>query len=59
MKFVTDLLLLAGAAVVTYGTWSIHPSAGAIVGGVLLMTGGLLRGRAESLAQYTARRGDS
>jgi len=33
--YIPDLLLLAGAASVSYGAWLLHPAAGFIVGGAM------------------------
>lgn len=38
-------LLLLGAALIAYGAWQAYPPAGPIVGGVLLITGIILRAR--------------
>lgn len=40
-----DVLLLGGAASVSYGAWLIAPPAGFIVGGVLLIAGGVIASR--------------
>ncbi len=42
---VPDLLMVAGAAAVSYGAWLIHPAAGFITGGVLLLVAGVLASR--------------
>lgn len=39
------VLLLLGAGLIAYGAWEAWPPAGPIVGGVLLITGVLLRAR--------------
>ena len=40
-----DGLIVAGAAALSYGAWLLHPSAGFITAGVLLVTGGVVAGR--------------
>lgn len=39
------LILLGGAALVSYGAYEIYPPAGAITAGVLLIAGSILRAR--------------
>jgi hypothetical protein len=39
------LLLLAGAALISYGAWEAWKPAGPIVGGILLIAGVILRAR--------------
>jgi drug/metabolite transporter (DMT)-like permease len=39
------LLLIAGATLIAYGAWLAYPPAGAIVGGVLVIVGVILRQR--------------
>ncbi len=39
------VLLLCGAALIAYGAWQAYRPAGPIVGGVLLITGIILRAR--------------
>lgn len=43
--FLPDLLLIAGWASVSAGAWMLHPAAGAIVAGVLLMAAGVIGSR--------------
>lgn len=45
--WLADLLLTAGACAIAGGVAAIYPPAGAIVGGVLLILGGILIGRGE------------
>ena len=40
-----DLLMVAGWASISYGAWLLHPAAGAIVCGLLLMAAGVLAAR--------------
>jgi hypothetical protein len=40
-----DALIVAGATALSYGAWLLHPSAGFITAGVLLVTGGIVAGR--------------
>ena len=40
-----DVLLICGAACVTYGAWLVFAPAGFIVGGALLICGGVLVSR--------------
>lgn len=40
-----DAMLVAGALAVAYGAWLVHPAAGFIAGGVLLLVGGVQAGR--------------
>lgn len=40
-----DVLLTAGASCTAYGAWLLHPAAGYITGGVLLIAGGVLAAR--------------
>jgi hypothetical protein len=35
-----DLLLVCGAGCLSYGAWLLHPAAGFLVAGVLLLVGG-------------------
>lgn len=44
-NLVEALLLIAGAALIAYGAWEAYKPAGPIVGGVLLITGVILRAR--------------
>lgn len=37
-----DSLVVGGCAVLSYGAWLIHPAAGFIVGGLLMVAGGVL-----------------
>jgi len=39
-KFAPDLLLIAGAAAVSYGAWLAYPPLGFVVGGVLAIVTG-------------------
>lgn len=57
MKYLADILLVAGAGAVTYGAWALEPMVGVITGGALLLAAGLARARAESLAEFERRRG--
>ncbi|MCX7177711.1 MAG: hypothetical protein NTX56_02750 [Proteobacteria bacterium] len=41
MKYLPDLLIVAGAASVAFGAWLAWSPAGYLVGGVLLLVGGL------------------
>ena len=50
MKYMADILTVAGAGAVTYGAWTLEPMAGVITGGALLLAAGLARARAEALA---------
>lgn len=43
--FVEAVILLAGVAGVAYGAWEAYRPAGPIVGGVLLISGVILRAR--------------
>ncbi len=45
------MMLLTGAAAVSYGGWLAYPPAGFIAGGLLLMTAGVMRGLAEAKAK--------
>lgn len=47
----SDLLLVVGAGGISYGVWCIDPHVGYIVGGSLLLTAGIMRGRAEAMAR--------
>ena len=40
-----DLLMVTGAASVAYGAWLLHPAAGFITGGLLLLVGGIIASR--------------
>lgn len=44
-SFLEAVLLLAGAALISYGAWQAYPPAGPIAGGALLITGVILRAR--------------
>lgn len=37
MKIIPDLLLISGAALVSYGGWLVYQPAGFIVGGALIL----------------------
>ena len=45
---VPDLLMLAGAASLSYGAWLIYSPAGWITGGLLLLVAGVLASRSEA-----------
>ncbi len=47
-----DALLIGGGVVLSYGAWLLHPAAGFIVGGLLMLGFGVLANRkaAESKA---------
>lgn len=45
-KLVPDVLLVAGAASVSYGAWLAYPPAGFVVGGALTILTGMKLGRA-------------
>lgn len=40
-----DAMMVAGAGGISYGAWLIHEPSGFIVGGVLLLTAGVLAAR--------------
>jgi hypothetical protein len=40
-----DALIIAGAAALSFGAWLLHPAAGFITAGVLLVSGGVVAGR--------------
>ena len=40
-----ELIGLSGAAMIAYGCWRLHPSAGLIVGGILLIAGAWLHAK--------------
>jgi hypothetical protein len=40
-----DALIVTGATALSYGAWLLHPSAGFLTAGVLLVTGGVVAGR--------------
>jgi hypothetical protein len=42
---VPDLMMVAGAGLVSCGAWLLHPAAGCITAGVLLLTGGVIASR--------------
>lgn len=42
---VPDMLMAAGAALISYGVWAIYPPAGFITGGVLLLVAGVIASR--------------
>jgi hypothetical protein len=37
-----DVLVVAGAAALSFGAWLLHPAAGFITAGVLMLAGGAL-----------------
>ena len=41
-ELASDLFIVAGAAAITFGAFQLHPSAGYVVGGVLLAASGFL-----------------
>ncbi len=41
MKYLPDLLLIAGAGALCYGSWLVYQPAGFIVGGILVIYAGL------------------
>ncbi|MDY0748514.1 hypothetical protein SNE35_28700 [Paucibacter sp. R3-3] len=45
---VVDVLMLAGAGLVSYGAWLIYAPAGYISCGVLLLAGGVLAARRDA-----------
>lgn len=42
---VPDLMMVAGAGLVSSGAWLLHPAAGCITAGVFLLTGGVIASR--------------
>lgn len=42
IKMVPDALIVLGAGALSYGAGLLHPAAGFIVGGMLLLAGGVL-----------------
>ncbi len=42
IQYLPDALVVVGCAVLSYGAWLIHPAAGFIVGGLLMVAGGVL-----------------
>jgi len=44
-KYLADALMIAGAAVLSYGAWLVYNPGGYIVGGVLLIAGGIVAAR--------------
>ena len=46
---IPDLMLIAGAGWLAYGAWLIYAPAGYMLLGMLLLAGGLARGRAEAM----------
>lgn len=55
MRWVADVLLVTGAALVSYGAWVWFEPAGYITGGALLLAGGLGAARAEAMARGVAK----
>jgi hypothetical protein len=47
ISILPDVLMLSGACGVSYGAWLVYEPAGYLVGGVLLMTAGILGARAK------------
>lgn len=45
IKLVPDTLVVSGAAALSYGAGLLHPAAGFIVAGLLLLAGGIQAGR--------------
>jgi hypothetical protein len=45
-KHIPDLLLIAGASLLSYGAWLVFEPAGYIAGGVLLLAQGVIQARA-------------
>lgn len=46
MKHIPDLLLVAGAGLLSYGAWLVYQPAGFIVGGLLVLVSGVVTSRA-------------
>jgi hypothetical protein len=44
IKVMPDALIVAGAAALSYGAWLLHPAAGFITGGILMLAGGVIAG---------------
>jgi len=42
MNFAPDALIIAGASALSFGVGLLHPAAGCIAAGMLMMTGGVL-----------------
>ncbi len=57
MKYLSDLMLLVGVGVVSYGAWLLDPAVGAITCGSLLIAAALARGRADAVEEYKKLRG--
>ena len=51
MRFISDILLITGAAAVGYAAWLFDPTLGIATNGTFLMICGLARGRAEAAAE--------
>lgn len=45
ISILPDVLMLAGAAGLSYGAWMIYEPAGFLVGGTLVLIGGILTAR--------------
>lgn len=45
IKMVPDALIVSGAGALSYGSGLLHPAAGFIVAGLLLVTGGVCAAR--------------
>ncbi len=46
MKHIPDVLLIAGAACLSYGAWLVYEPAGFVVGGLLLTAAGIVTSKA-------------
>lgn len=45
VSLLPDVLMVAGAAVISYGAWLIYPPAGFLVGGGFALVAGILAAR--------------
>jgi|GEM_PF-431388 len=52
----TLIIGLLGAAVLSYGAWSIYQPAGYVTGGVLLMFWSYVQARANAALEYSQRK---
>ncbi len=46
IKILPDALVVSGVATIAYGAWLIHPAAGFVVGGLLLLGMGIASSKA-------------
>lgn len=46
LSLLPDVLMVGGAAALSYGAWQVYPPSGFIVAGVLLLAAGILSARA-------------